>query len=167
MRVRRVVVAVAVLTFILVSALRGRAQAPAQPCQACLNPSVYLSAGSTYYHIDIHCKSLGTSPIARWLSEISQGYSPCEVCRTPPRSLATHPSVFALTATTPPAAAEAVANPTAAPDAPAPRAAPRETPRARPATPVSPGRCQAITKKGTQCSRNAQAGSSYCWQHQR
>jgi len=28
------------------------------------------------------------------------------------------------------------------------------------------GRCQAITKAGTQCSRNAQEGSSYCWQHQ-
>ena len=25
--------------------------------------------------------------------------------------------------------------------------------------------CQAITKKSTQCSRKAQAGSSYCWQH--
>lgn len=29
----------------------------------------------------------------------------------------------------------------------------------------SPGQCQAITKKGLQCSRAAQAGSSYCWQH--
>jgi len=28
-------------------------------------------------------------------------------------------------------------------------------------------RCQAITKKGTQCSRNAQAEGSYCWQHAR
>lgn len=27
-------------------------------------------------------------------------------------------------------------------------------------------RCQAITKKGTQCLRNAQPGSRYCWQHQ-
>lgn len=27
------------------------------------------------------------------------------------------------------------------------------------------GRCQAITKKGTQCSRKAQAGRDYCWQH--
>jgi micrococcal nuclease len=27
------------------------------------------------------------------------------------------------------------------------------------------GRCQAITKKGTQCKRNAKAGSKYCWQH--
>ncbi len=33
--------------------------------------------------------------------------------------------------------------------------------------PATAGRCQAITKKGTQCSRNAQAGSNYCWQHQR
>ena len=27
------------------------------------------------------------------------------------------------------------------------------------------GRCQAITKKGTQCKRNAKIGSKYCWQH--
>jgi hypothetical protein len=26
-------------------------------------------------------------------------------------------------------------------------------------------RCQATTKKGAQCKRNAAAGSSYCWQH--
>jgi micrococcal nuclease len=29
----------------------------------------------------------------------------------------------------------------------------------------SPGRCQAITKKGTQCKRAAKPGSNYCWQH--
>jgi len=28
------------------------------------------------------------------------------------------------------------------------------------------GRCQAITKAGTQCSRNSKGGSDYCWQHQ-
>lgn len=27
------------------------------------------------------------------------------------------------------------------------------------------GRCQATTKAGAQCKRNAAAGSSYCWQH--
>lgn len=27
------------------------------------------------------------------------------------------------------------------------------------------GRCQATTKKGTQCKRNAQPGRKYCWQH--
>jgi len=30
---------------------------------------------------------------------------------------------------------------------------------------TSGGRCQATTKKGTQCKRNAAAGSNYCWQH--
>lgn len=35
-----------------------------------------------------------------------------------------------------------------------------------PTRPVaSSGRCQATTRRGTQCSRNAQAGRSYCWQH--
>jgi|GEM_PF-498272 len=29
----------------------------------------------------------------------------------------------------------------------------------------STGRCQAITKKGSQCKRNARPGSRYCWQH--
>jgi methylphosphotriester-DNA--protein-cysteine methyltransferase len=29
----------------------------------------------------------------------------------------------------------------------------------------SSGRCQATTKKGTQCKRNAKAGTDYCWQH--
>ncbi len=28
------------------------------------------------------------------------------------------------------------------------------------------GRCQAITAAGTQCTRRAQPGSKYCWQHQ-
>lgn len=32
--------------------------------------------------------------------------------------------------------------------------------------PTTSLRCQAITKKGTQCKRNAQSGSSFCWQHQ-
>jgi len=31
----------------------------------------------------------------------------------------------------------------------------------------SSGRCQAITKAGTQCKRKASPGSNYCWQHQR
>lgn len=29
----------------------------------------------------------------------------------------------------------------------------------------SPGQCQAITKKGTRCSRKAQQGRMYCYQH--
>lgn len=33
--------------------------------------------------------------------------------------------------------------------------------------PSESGRCQAVTKKGTQCKRRAQSGSIYCWQHNR
>ena len=39
------------------------------------------------------------------------------------------------------------------------------TPSAQSTQPVSSGRCQATTQKGTQCKRNARAGSKYCWQH--
>jgi colicin import membrane protein len=33
------------------------------------------------------------------------------------------------------------------------------------ASQTSTGRCQAITAKGTQCTRTAESGSKYCWQH--
>lgn len=32
---------------------------------------------------------------------------------------------------------------------------------------ASDGQCEATTKKGTRCSRKAQPGSRYCWQHQK
>jgi colicin import membrane protein len=32
---------------------------------------------------------------------------------------------------------------------------------------TSSGRCQAITVKGTQCTRSADPGSKYCWQHKK
>ncbi len=34
-----------------------------------------------------------------------------------------------------------------------------------PPKPASSNQCQATTKRGTQCSRQAQSGRSYCWQH--
>ena len=42
-----------------------------------------------------------------------------------------------------------------------------QTPSKRAATSISSGRCQARTKKGSQCSRSASSGSRYCWQHSR
>lgn len=33
------------------------------------------------------------------------------------------------------------------------------------ATPAKAKQCAAITKAGTRCSRTAEAGSDYCWQH--
>ena len=38
-------------------------------------------------------------------------------------------------------------------------------PKTKRATPIYSGRCQATTKKGTQCKRKAKSGSRYCWQH--
>lgn len=29
------------------------------------------------------------------------------------------------------------------------------------------GRCKATTQEGTQCKRDAEQGSSYCWQHKK
>ena len=45
------------------------------------------------------------------------------------------------------------------------RAAQRSESAGTVATPVSDGRCQATTKAGTQCKRNAQPGSKFCFQH--
>ena len=46
-----------------------------------------------------------------------------------------------------------------------PAAASSSSTAPKPATKVAAGRCQATTKKGTQCSRNAQSGRDYCYQH--
>lgn len=43
--------------------------------------------------------------------------------------------------------------------------APRAVAPKQPAPATQPGRCQAITRAGTQCKRRAQPGSIYCWQH--
>lgn len=52
---------------------------------------------------------------------------------------------------------------------PAPAAAVESTvtvpARTAPSRVASSTRCQATTKAGAQCKRNAQAGRSYCWQH--
>jgi methylphosphotriester-DNA--protein-cysteine methyltransferase len=68
---------------------------------------------------------------------IAAGYQPCKVC-SPPTS--------------------GVAN-TIAPS--------NKSVQKQSATGSRDGRCEAITKKGTRCSRKAQPGSRYCWQHQR
>ena len=49
----------------------------------------------------------------------------------------------------------------------APDVAASTSPSATPAvpSPASSTQCAAITKKGVQCSRLAEAGSAYCWQH--
>jgi hypothetical protein len=108
---------------------------------------VYVTRTGSKYHRE-SCSSLRSSKIEMPLGEAAARYGPCANCRPP-----------VLNAKTP---QQSAANPT--PTAPAVER-PAPTAAAKPAARSS--RCQATTKKGTQCSRNAQAGSSYCWQHAR
>jgi competence protein ComEC len=99
--------------------------------------TVYVTKTGTKYH-RAGCRYLAKSQIPLPLKEAAARYSPCGVCAPP------SPSASGAPATEP------------APKATAPAPAPS-----------AGGRCQAITKAGTQCKRNAAAGSRYCWQHQR
>ena len=98
---------------------------------------VYVTRTGAKYH-RASCSSLRASKIEMPLAEAASKYGPSGNCKPPvPAS---------------PAAATMTATP-AAPSTPSAPAAARST------------RCQATTKKETQCSRNAKPGSSYCWQH--
>ena len=99
---------------------------------------VYVTKTGSKYHTS-SCRSLRASKIAMSLSDAAARYQPCKIC---------HPPVPGSDAATTPTHANA--------------AAPASAPAQRVA---EAGRCQAITKKGTQCSRRAKAGSKYCWQH--
>jgi endonuclease YncB( thermonuclease family) len=113
--------------------------------------TVYVTRTGTKYH-RAGCRHLARSQIPMALADAVKQFRPCSVCRPP--VLGNTPS--AIPATTP--------DVVRAPRVPAPRVA-APTPAPQP-TPTS-GQCQAITKKGSQCSRRAQAGSAYCWQHAR
>ena len=100
---------------------------------------VYLTRTGTKYHRD-GCRFLARSRIPTHLKDVGS-HGPCSVCKPPTLSDG------------------------------ADRLRSRLRHRARvhraSAQPADGGRCQAVTKKGTQCSRKAQAGSDYCWQHQK
>ena len=98
---------------------------------------VYVTKTGAKYH-RASCSSLRASKIEMPLAEAAARYGPCGNCKPPVPSAVPAPAPATMTAT---------------PLAPSAPAAARST------------RCQATTKKGAQCSRNAKAGSSYCWQH--
>jgi len=132
-----------------VAAPAAAAVAPAQVAQPAgstnANVTVYVTKSGACYHV-AGCRSLSRSAIPMSLADAAARYRPCSVCGPP----------------VPPAAGGAGASP--------PRSSSRSEVRPTPREPESSGgggQCQAITKKGTRCSRQAKAGSSYCWQHQR
>jgi hypothetical protein len=81
------------------------------------------------------CPTLRGGGIATTLGEAAAKYGACRVCNPPVLGGAAAISAPVLTSRSPTTAT------------------------------ARSGRCQAVTKKGTQCSRNASAGSRYCWQH--
>jgi micrococcal nuclease len=83
------------------------------------------------------CRYLARSQISIPLKDAGR-YEPCSVCEPPVLRAAGNPAVTVQVERAP-----------------------------TPTQPADAGRCQAVTKKGAQCSRRAQTGSSYCWQHQR
>ena len=99
---------------------------------------VYVTKTGSKYH-RASCSSLSKSKIEMPLAQAAALYGACKNCKPPIPA-----AVPANAATIPPTAKAAAVE----------RAAP-----------VEGGRCQATTKKGTQCSRKAQAGRSFCWQH--
>lgn len=114
---------------------------------------VYVTRTGSKYHRE-SCSSLRGSKIEMPLAEAAARYGPCANCRPPVPAVPSHTAAKPAPVETVPAGSLASLpenRPAAASAAPAPRST----------------RCQATTKKGTQCSRSAQAGSSYCWQHAR
>ena len=117
----------------------------AQSVSSSKDTSKSLADDSTTYYITktgrkyhrFGCRYLAHSafPIAE-KDALAKGYTPCLVC---------------IGST----AGSSKALPSVSPSPRKPSSAPA----------VSSGRCQAITKKGTQCKRNAAPGSRFCWQH--
>jgi hypothetical protein len=100
--------------------------------------TVYVTKTGAKYH-RAGCSSLRSSAIPMPLSQAAARYGPCKNCKPPIPGTTT-------------------------PTAPASNSSPKAAPAERA---VESGRCQATTKKGTQCSRKAEHGSRYCWQHVR
>jgi micrococcal nuclease len=100
--------------------------------------TVYVTRTGKAYH-RAGCRSLSRSQIPIPLADAAARYRPCSNCKPPV-----------------PGGAQAVSPAVSSPPS-----------QSSSSGEVTSGRCQAITKKGTQCLRRAKAGSQYCWQHGR
>jgi len=102
------------------------------------NATVYVTKTGKKYHL-AGCRYLSKSTIPMKLKDAATRYSPCSVCNPPILEG----------------------------DNPAKASVMTPQPIEKKQKSGSSGQCQAITKKGTRCKRNAMPGSNYCWQHSR
>lgn len=105
--------------------------------QDLFSQTVYITKSGKKYHSE-NCSSLRKSSIPIDLKDaVSRGYTACSRCN-PPELSKKEATVREKSSSV--SSTSTKSN-------------------------VTSGRCQATTKKGTQCKRNARAGSKYCWQH--
>jgi hypothetical protein len=109
-------------------------------CSVLLAQTVYITKSGKKYHTE-NCSSLRSSSIPINLSEaIQKGYTPCSRCNPPTLS------------------ENSVNNNNLLKDDSTPNNITNNKS-------TTTKQCIAITKKGAQCTRNAEEGSDYCWQH--
>jgi hypothetical protein len=155
---------VAALLALLGGAIAGAQTGPAKP-QSVLVVTDPERASGLYHHVACPLTGGGATLRSYTLAEAQrrhfQPHCQCLVGRDEPPAMC----VAELAAV----AAQSVASPaTGTPATPIPaHAAPTGNPQPRTSVQPATRRCQATTQKGTQCSRNAQPGGSYCWQHAR
>jgi len=102
--------------------------------------TVYVTRTGSKYHND-GCRYLSQSKIAIDLTDaISKGYGPCSVCKPP-----TQPTKTSK------ASQQTEKN---------------ETSTNQQKSETTSTQCAAITQAGIRCTRKAEPGSIYCWQHQ-
>jgi len=110
-----------------------------------LAQTVYVTRTGAKYHKD-GCRYLRQSQIEMQLKDaIAEGYAACKVCK-PPTAIKSSSSENQSSTSS--------SNTTEV-----------KKQSSEPKSYSTSGRCQATTKKGTQCKRKAAAGSNYCWQH--
>jgi hypothetical protein len=105
--------------------------------------TVYVTKTGSKYHTS-NCSSLRKSNIEMNLKDaLDKGYTPCSLCMQSQSDSASQKQneafLFNSNAT-------------------------NENVKKEKAS-ITSGRCQALTKKGNRCKRNAKTGSKYCWQH--
>jgi hypothetical protein len=104
--------------------------------------TVYVTKTGSKFHND-GCRYLSQSKISLDLSAaIAKGYGPCSVCKPPTQTS----NIKAASAT------------------PEKREVKQQV---NSQTNTVSQQCAAITKAGTRCTRKAEVGSIYCWQHKK
>lgn len=106
--------------------------------------TVYVTKTGTKYHSD-GCRYLSQSKIAIDLASAIKSYGACSVCK-PSTQVGSSSNKNATSTSTQ-------------------RIEPKQ--QVNSSTNVASQQCAAITKAGTRCSRKADAGSVYCWQHKK